>query len=195
MEFLSSRQQGNLREQSEKWVAEGWREQGGKGDTDHSTSVREKCGKQDNDQWTKEVELERKTEEENEIKKHSSREMIDHQATVCSKYLNKPVSGLDLSKCEQCTPSYRLLPDDVCPVCLFLILLAWTGYPGQNLLTFPTCLQYPLPKVGSRTRLGHAVLNDTWVSVTFGSEDYSFKQMRKNQYEETLNKCEDDRYC
>jgi histone deacetylase complex regulatory component SIN3 len=27
-----------------------------------------------------------------------------------------------------------------------------------------------------------------------GSEDYSFKLMRKNQYEEALFRCEDDRY-
>jgi len=36
-------------------------------------------------------------------------------------------------------------------------------------------------------------LNDHWVSVTSGSEDYSFKHMRKNQYEESLFRCEDDR--
>ena len=39
-----------------------------------------------------------------------------------------------------------------------------------------------------------SVLNDTWVSVPTGSEDFSFKNMRKNQYEEALFKCEDDRY-
>jgi paired amphipathic helix protein Sin3a len=38
------------------------------------------------------------------------------------------------------------------------------------------------------------VLNDRWVSVTSGSEDYSFKHMRKNQYEESLFRCEDDMY-
>ena len=38
------------------------------------------------------------------------------------------------------------------------------------------------------------VLNDLWVSVTSGSEDYSFKHMRRNQYEESLFRCEDDRY-
>ncbi|XP_029126334.1 paired amphipathic helix protein Sin3-like 3 isoform X2 [Cajanus cajan] len=38
------------------------------------------------------------------------------------------------------------------------------------------------------------VLNDHWVSVTSGSEDYSFKHMRKNQYEESLFRCEDDRF-
>lgn len=41
--------------------------------------------------------------------------------------------------------------------------------------------------------IGSQVLNDHWVSVTSGSEDYSFKHMRKNQYEESLFRCEDDR--
>jgi histone deacetylase complex regulatory component SIN3 len=31
------------------------------------------------------------------------------------------------------------------------------------------------------------------VSVPTGSEDFSFKNMRRNQYEEALFKCEDDR--
>ncbi|KAG2333907.1 hypothetical protein Bca52824_005087 [Brassica carinata] len=43
-------------------------------------------------------------------------------------------------------------------------------------------------------KLGAAVLNDHWVSVTSGSEDYSFKHMRRNQYEESLFRCEDDRF-
>ena len=38
------------------------------------------------------------------------------------------------------------------------------------------------------------MLNDTWVSVPTGSEDFSFKNMRKNQYEEALFRCEDERY-
>jgi len=38
------------------------------------------------------------------------------------------------------------------------------------------------------------VLNDTWVSVPLGSEDGTFKNSRKNQYEELLFKCEEDRY-
>ena len=45
-----------------------------------------------------------------------------------------------------------------------------------------------------RTALCRSVLNDTWVSVPTGSEDFSFKSMRKNVYEEALFKCEDDRY-
>ncbi len=50
-------------------------------------------------------------------------------------------------------------------------------------------LQYPIPSASHRTELGGEVLNDHWVSVTSGSEDYSFK----NQYEESLFQCEDDR--
>lgn len=63
-----------------------------------------------------------------------------------------------------------------------------------ELKLFITCiLQYPIPSVSDRTELGVEVLNDHWVSVTSGSEDYSFKHMRKNQYEESLFRCEDDR--
>ncbi|XP_057509784.1 paired amphipathic helix protein Sin3-like 4 [Actinidia eriantha] len=81
------------------------------------------------------------------------------------KYISKSVQELDLSNSEQCTPSYRLLPKD-----------------------------YPIPSASQRTELGAQVLNDHWVSVTSGSEDYSFKHMRKNQYEESLFQCEDDRF-
>lgn len=81
------------------------------------------------------------------------------------KYLAKPIQELDLSNCERCTPSYRLLPKI-----------------------------YPIPSASQRTELGAEVLNDHWVSVTSGSEDYSFKHMRKNQYEESLFRCEDDRF-
>ncbi|PKU86623.1 paired amphipathic helix protein Sin3-like 4 isoform X1 [Dendrobium catenatum] len=79
--------------------------------------------------------------------------------------LYKPISELDLSNCQRCTPSYRLLPKN-----------------------------YPMPAASHRTELGVSVLNDVWVSVTSGSEDYSFKHMRKNQYEESLFRCEDDRF-
>ncbi|XP_074569740.1 paired amphipathic helix protein Sin3-like 4 isoform X1 [Curcuma longa] len=77
----------------------------------------------------------------------------------------KPISELDLSNCQRCTPSYRFLPKN-----------------------------YPIPPTSHRTELGASLLNDFWVSVTSGSEDYSFKHMRKNQYEESLFRCEDDRF-
>ncbi|XWS30312.1 hypothetical protein CRYUN_Cryun24cG0106200 [Craigia yunnanensis] len=81
------------------------------------------------------------------------------------KYMAKSIQELDLSNCQRCTPSYRLLPDD-----------------------------YPIPSASQRSDLGAQVLNDHWVSVTSGSEDYSFKHMRRNQYEESLFRCEDDRF-
>ncbi|TYH99630.1 hypothetical protein ES332_A11G079500v1 [Gossypium tomentosum] len=81
------------------------------------------------------------------------------------KYMAKSIQELDLSTCQRCTPSYRLLPDD-----------------------------YPIPSASQRSELGAQVLNDYWVSVTSGSEDYSFKHMRRNQYEESLFRCEDDRF-
>ncbi|KAA8530290.1 hypothetical protein F0562_004999 [Nyssa sinensis] len=81
------------------------------------------------------------------------------------KYMGKSIQELDLSNCQRCTPSYRLLPDD-----------------------------YPIPSASQRSELGAQVLNDHWVSVTSGSEDYSFKHMRRNQYEESLFRCEDDRF-
>ncbi|KAL8518882.1 hypothetical protein ACS0TY_010010 [Phlomoides rotata] len=90
------------------------------------------------------------------------------QSTSCAskeKFLAKPIQELDLSNCESCTPSYRHLPEN-----------------------------YPIPSTSRRTEIGDEVLNDRWVSVTSGSEDYSFKHMRKNQYEESLFRCEDDRF-
>lgn len=81
------------------------------------------------------------------------------------KYAAKPIHELDLSNCDSCSPSYRLLPKN-----------------------------YPIPLASQKTEIGAEVLNDHWVSVTSGSEDYSFKHMRKNQYEESLFRCEDDRF-
>ena len=34
--------------------------------------------------------------------------------TSGNKYMMKPISELDLTECKQCTPSYRLLPENVC---------------------------------------------------------------------------------
>ncbi|CAL1392009.1 unnamed protein product [Linum trigynum] len=91
---------------------------------------------------------------------------LDPEKERCrEKYMSTSIQELDLSHCQRCTPSYRLLPDD-----------------------------YPIPAVSHRPDLGAQVLNDHWVSVTSGSEDYSFKHMRRNQYEESLFRCEDDRF-
>ncbi|VVA94092.1 unnamed protein product [Arabis nemorensis] len=80
-------------------------------------------------------------------------------------HMAKAINELDLADCTKCSPSYRLLPED-----------------------------YPIQIPSYRNILGEKVLNDHWVSVTSGSEDYSFKHMRKNQYEESLFRCEDDRF-
>ncbi|KAI9922063.1 hypothetical protein PsorP6_000999 [Peronosclerospora sorghi] len=76
-----------------------------------------------------------------------------------------PLAETDLSQCRRATPSYRGLP-----------------------------ASYPIPPCSHRSALEKQVCNDTWVSVPTGSEDFSFKSMRKNQYEEALFKCEDERF-
>ena len=44
---------------------------------------------------------------------------------------------------------------------------------GKSYKKLPT--SYPRLKCSGRDDLGHSVLNDEWISVTSGSEDYSFK--------------------
>ncbi|GAA0165695.1 chromatin/chromatin-binding, or -regulatory protein [Lithospermum erythrorhizon] len=97
--------------------------------------------------------------------KELKRETDKEKERCKEKYWQKSIQELDLSNCRRCTPSYRLLPED-----------------------------YPIPIASQRSDLGAQVLNDHWVSVTSGSEDYSFKHMRRNQYEESLFRCEDDRF-
>ncbi|KAJ7953703.1 Paired amphipathic helix protein Sin3-like [Quillaja saponaria] len=124
---------------------------------------RDKDGVRDRDDAVKERDCE--TRERDRL---VNKDVSGHRMSLFSskdKYLAKPIQELDLSNCERCTPSYRLLPKN-----------------------------YPIPSASQRTELGDEVLNDHWVSVTSGSEDYSFKHMRKNQYEESLFRCEDDRF-
>ncbi|GFP91557.1 paired amphipathic helix protein sin3-like 4 [Phtheirospermum japonicum] len=120
-------------------------------------------------------------EDKDKIKDHDNRERDRHDRGLAfnskdapgqklsyaskEKFMAKPIHELDLSECENCTPSYRRLPAN-----------------------------YPIPSASCKTEIGAQVLNDHWVSVTSGSEDYSFKHMRKNQYEESLFRCEDDRF-
>ena len=76
------------------------------------------------------------------------------------------MSEIDFTQCRKCTPSYRSLPKN-----------------------------YPKPLCSERSEAEAAVLNDEWVSIPIGSEESSsFKHMRKNQFEEALFKCEDDRF-
>jgi len=94
----------------------------------------------------------------------SSREM--YEAHKSDVWYAVPLSEIDFTQCRKCTPSYRALPRD-----------------------------YPKAKCTERSEGEQAVLNDQWVSIPIGSEEsYSFKHMRKNQYEEALFKCEDERF-
>ena len=80
-------------------------------------------------------------------------------------WLSMPTTEIDFSQCRRCTPSYRALPHN-----------------------------YPRGSCSGRTPLCDSVLNNNWVSVPTGSEDFGVKNLRRNQYEEALFKCEDDRY-
>ena len=68
------------------------------------------------------------------------------QNNTVEKYIRMSISELDVSTWQRCSPSYVLLPAN-----------------------------YPKLKASGRTPLGLALFNDDWVSVTSGSEDYSFK--------------------
>ena len=86
-------------------------------------------------------------------------------ANLQQKFISLPISELDVGTWERTTPSYVMLP---------------AGYPHL--------------KASGRDEIGQVVLNDDWVSVTSGSEDYNFKHYRKNQYEDFLFMAEDDHF-
>ena len=91
---------------------------------------------------------------------------VDYESHKEDLWYAVPLSEIDFSQCRKCTPSYRALPGD-----------------------------YPKPKCTERSEEEIEELNDTWVSIPIGSEESSsFKHMRKNQYEEALFKCEDERF-
>lgn len=74
------------------------------------------------------------------------------------------LADIDISTCKRYGPSYRALPKN---------------YQKANL---------------TGDELSREVLNCKYVSMAMGSEEGGFKGSRKNQYEEVLFKCEDDRY-
>jgi hypothetical protein len=77
-----------------------------------------------------------------------------------------PLHEIDFSRCKQGTPSYRGLPAS---------------------MSQPIC--------SARSHLELSVLNDVWVSQPVGTEETnSFKHVRKNHYQETLFRCEDERF-
>lgn len=77
-----------------------------------------------------------------------------------------PLSEIDFSRCRRCTPSYRALPRD-----------------------------YPVAPFSGRSEEEANILNNVWISLPDGSEEsYTFRHMRKNQHEEVLFRCEDERF-
>uniref|UniRef100_M4EGB7 Histone deacetylase interacting domain-containing protein n=1 Tax=Brassica campestris TaxID=3711 RepID=M4EGB7_BRACM len=90
----------------------------------------------------------------------------------------------------------HFLPDNSGPGSAHYPLSGSNAVPGAPVPAMhPRNFEKYLIQIPSyRNTLGEKVLNDHWVSVTSGSEDYSFKHMRKNQYEESLFRCEDDRF-
>eukprot|EP00026_Physarum_polycephalum_P000301 Phypoly_transcript_00301.p1 GENE.Phypoly_transcript_00301~~Phypoly_transcript_00301.p1 ORF type:complete len:1683 (+),score=475.87 Phypoly_transcript_00301:157-5205(+) len=95
----------------------------------------------------------------------ASMELLEKKEAMALEDNRQPWSEIDYTTCERYGPSYRALPAN-----------------------------YGTPRCSGRTELCWAVLNDIWVSVPTGSEDFTFKNQRKNQYEEVLFKCEDERY-
>lgn len=89
----------------------------------------------------------------------------DRSRSAVEKYIRMSISELDVAAWERATPSYVRLPEN-----------------------------YPKLKTSGRADWAQALINDNWVSVTSGSEDYSFKHYRKNQYEEALFRAEDDHF-
>lgn len=91
---------------------------------------------------------------------------VNYDANPNDLWFSIPLSEIDFTQCRKCTPSYRALPKD-----------------------------YPSAQHSERSELEQEVCNDNWVSLPIGSEENTFfKHMRKNQYEEALFKCEDERF-
>ncbi|GBG25023.1 Paired amphipathic helix protein Sin3b [Hondaea fermentalgiana] len=84
---------------------------------------------------------------------------------VESAWFSMPLADIDFDNCRTCTPSYRGLP-----------------------------AAFPKAPCSERTALCRSVLNDTWVSVPFGSEDAGSKGHRRSPNEDALFRTEDDRY-
>mmetsp|Transcript_6575 Transcript_6575/g.13303 ORF Transcript_6575/g.13303 Transcript_6575/m.13303 type:complete len:1590 (+) Transcript_6575:983-5752(+) len=84
---------------------------------------------------------------------------------VESAWFSMPLADIDFDNCRSCTPSYRGLP-----------------------------AAFPKAPCSERTALCRSVLNDTWVSVPFGSEDAGSKGFRRSPNEDALFRAEDDHY-
>lgn len=60
---------------------------------------------------------------------YGDKDAVGHKMSPFSskdKYMAKPIQELDLSNCEQCTPSYRLLPKDVSRFSIKIPILSYS---------------------------------------------------------------------
>ncbi|XP_031258772.1 paired amphipathic helix protein Sin3-like 1 [Pistacia vera] len=86
------------------------------------------------------------------------------EETKLQKHMVKPVHALDLSKCQQVSPSYWVLHEN-----------------------------FPMPWISNRSEIGDQVLNDKLVCVAPRRGNSYSKQMHRTKEEEILLRCEDDR--
>jgi paired amphipathic helix protein Sin3a len=101
------------------------------------------------------------------------------------------LADIDFSACKRYGPSYRALPKNVRSPARSL-LRRQSGPLPSVLRVF--CLRQYQKATVTGDELSQEVLNTKYVSMAMGSEEGGFKGSRKNQYEEVLFKCEDDRY-
>ncbi|XP_071943532.1 paired amphipathic helix protein Sin3a-like isoform X2 [Antedon mediterranea] len=89
---------------------------------------------------------------------------VDHMAPK-ERSQGELATEINFTHCKRCGHSYRALPKT-----------------------------YQQPRCTGRSKLCDEVLNDTWVSFPSWSEDSTFVNSRKTQYEEHIYRCEDERY-
>lgn len=85
-----------------------------------SLKAEERDGDRDREREDREKNKHRDTRERDRYDRgvaFTSKDIIGAKMSIYAskdKYLAKPIQELDLSNCESCTPSYRLLPKNVC---------------------------------------------------------------------------------
>ena len=90
---------------------------------------------------------------------------VGNKFQIDEKWFELPLSEIETPNSRRCAPSYRSLPEN-----------------------FPNLM------CSGRTPFDAGFLNDQWISVPVGSEDFNFKNMTKNPHEFALFACEDERF-
>ena len=78
---------------------------------------RDRDRERDRDDGVKDRDRESRERDRNDKGSYANKDVGSHKMSLFSskdKYIGKPINELDLSNCERCTPSYRLLPKNVC---------------------------------------------------------------------------------